>query len=240
MKVLKRSDISSGTAAQRKHLTDAIDMKDIAIYGAGGLGREVASMIKLINQTAPNTWNLVGFFDDGVVKGTQISNFGQVYGGMSELNSWRKELNVVFAIGNPNTLMALTDRVSNKKILFPNLLAPDLISFGPTDEKLGKGNIICLGCVLSSNVQLGDFNVLNGYITVGHDAHLGNYNVIMPGARLSGDIKVGNCNLFGANSFVLQGLKIGQGIKLAPCSALMHNPKNESDYLGVPAKLLRF
>lgn len=78
-------------------------MKDIAIYGAGGLGREVASMIKLINQTAPNTWNLVGFFDDGVVKGTQISNFGQVYGGMSELNSWRKELNVVFAIGNPNT-----------------------------------------------------------------------------------------------------------------------------------------
>ena len=38
-------------------------MKDIAIYGAGGFGREVASLIKRINRIE-NQWNFVGFFDD--------------------------------------------------------------------------------------------------------------------------------------------------------------------------------
>ena len=33
-------------------------MKDIAIYGAGGFGREVASLIKRINRIE-NQWNFV-------------------------------------------------------------------------------------------------------------------------------------------------------------------------------------
>ena len=39
-------------------------MKDIAIFGAGGFGREVACLIKRINKQQPNTWNFIGFFDD--------------------------------------------------------------------------------------------------------------------------------------------------------------------------------
>ena len=47
-------------------------MKDIAIYGAGGFGREVACMIKHINESADEPiWNLVGFFDDGKEKGSR-------------------------------------------------------------------------------------------------------------------------------------------------------------------------
>ena len=38
-------------------------MKDIAIYGFGGYGREIASIIKCINTIEP-TWNIIGFFDD--------------------------------------------------------------------------------------------------------------------------------------------------------------------------------
>ncbi|MDR1459358.1 MAG: serine acetyltransferase, partial [Bacteroidales bacterium] len=44
-------------------------MKDIAIYGAGGLGREIACLIRHINENEP-TWNLIGFFDDGKAKGS--------------------------------------------------------------------------------------------------------------------------------------------------------------------------
>ena len=43
-------------------------MKDIAIYGFGGFGREVACVIQAINEIEP-TWNLIGFFDDGQVVG---------------------------------------------------------------------------------------------------------------------------------------------------------------------------
>ena len=57
-------------------------MQDIAIYGAGGFGKEVACILNKINEIQP-TWNLVGFFDDGVSKGTPISHFGPVLGRIS-------------------------------------------------------------------------------------------------------------------------------------------------------------
>ena len=63
-------------------------MKDIAIYGAGGFGKEVACLINRINDKKP-TWNLIGFFDDNpVLKGEMISHFGPCLGGMDELNAY--------------------------------------------------------------------------------------------------------------------------------------------------------
>ena len=54
-------------------------MKDIAIYGAGGFGREVACMIKHINESADEPiWNLVGFFDDGKEKGSR-NEYGPIW-----------------------------------------------------------------------------------------------------------------------------------------------------------------
>ena len=41
-------------------------IKDIAIYGAGGFGREVACLIRIINESLKEPrWNIIGFFDDG-------------------------------------------------------------------------------------------------------------------------------------------------------------------------------
>ena len=57
-------------------------MNDIAIYGAGGFGREVACLLKLINEQKP-TWNLVGFFDDGKEFGYK-TEYGSVLGGIKE------------------------------------------------------------------------------------------------------------------------------------------------------------
>ena len=51
-------------------------MRDIAIYGAGGLGREIACVLKKINMVTP-TWNLLGFFDDGLEVGTK-NEYGEV------------------------------------------------------------------------------------------------------------------------------------------------------------------
>ena len=51
-------------------------MKDIAIFGAGGLGKEVACLVNKINEQEP-TWNMIGFFDDNPdLKGKIISHFG--------------------------------------------------------------------------------------------------------------------------------------------------------------------
>ena len=61
-------------------------MEDIAIFGAGGLGREVACLINRINQDK-QIYNFIGFFDDEKPKG-EFVNYGKVLGGIDALNAW--------------------------------------------------------------------------------------------------------------------------------------------------------
>lgn len=90
---------------------EIIDMKDIAIYGAGGLGREIACLLRKINEQG-ETWNLIGFFDDGKPIGT-LNEYGRVLGGIHELNTWDIELNVIIAIGNPRAIKQVTGTITN-------------------------------------------------------------------------------------------------------------------------------
>ena len=82
-------------------------MKDIAIYGAGGFGREVACMINKIN-SINSTWNLIGFFDDGRPIGNMVSHFGRILGNIDTVNNWTFPISIVLCIGNPNTMIKET------------------------------------------------------------------------------------------------------------------------------------
>ena len=214
------------------------DMKNIAIYGAGGFGREVACLIQWINDVSP-TWNLIGFFDDGKQKGEVVSHFGRIIGGLQELNAYEEELSIVFAIGKVGVVKKLHKAVINDKVKYPNIIAPDFIVRDPYSFKIGKGNIIQGRSSLTCDVTIGDFNVFNGAVNMGHDISIGNYNVIMPGVRISGEVTIGNDNFFGVGSVVLQELSINNNVKLAAGSVLMTKPKDNSLYLGVPAKLMK-
>ena len=68
-------------------------MKDIAIYGAGGFGREVACLLRKINEQT-SQWNLIGFFDDGKECGYS-TEYGDVLGGIEQLNSFSSSLSIV-------------------------------------------------------------------------------------------------------------------------------------------------
>lgn len=214
-------------------------MEDIAIYGAGGFGREVACLINWINSER-SRWRLIGFFDDGIAINTKISHYGLVLGGIETLNLWSKPLNVVFAVGNSKILHKLTSLVNNSNIQYPNIIAPNFTVKDLETFKIGKGNIIQGGCVVSCDVAIGDFNILNGSVVLGHDVCIGNCNVLMPDVRISGEVTIGNENLFGVGSVVLQQLKIGNKVRLAAGSVLMTKPKEENLYIGVPAKIMRF
>ena len=213
-------------------------MKDIAIYGAGGFGREVACVLKCINEVKP-TWNLVGFFDDGKQLGIQ-TEFGPVLGGMTQLNSYETSLSVVFAIGSPRTVSALRNKVISDKIDFPNIIAPDVKFLDKEHLEMGEGNLFCLGCTVTCNVRIGSFNRFNGYITIGHDVQLGDYNAVMPGSRISGEVKMGNYNFVGVNAAILQGVTIGDDTVVGANSVIIRDTKDGVTYIGNPAKKFSF
>lgn len=210
-------------------------MKDIAIFGAGGFGKEVACLIKRINEKEP-TWNIIGFFDDNPkLKGQIISHFGQCLGGVDDLNVYNKPLAVSIAVGNPNIVQTIVKNINNPNVSFPNLIDVSFYKVDPQTFSIGKGNIIQGLCSVSCDVTIGDFNVLNGGIDIGHDTKIGSYNTLMPAVRISGEVSIGERNFFGINSIVLQQIKIGNDVRIGAGSVLMTKPKDGNLYLGVPA-----
>lgn len=215
-------------------------MKDIAIFGAGGFGKEVACLIKRINEKEL-TWNLVGFFDDNPeLKGKMISHFGPCLGGMEELNSYSKELAVVMALGNSLVVKQLVSKIENEKISFPNLIDVTFYKVDPETLTIGKGNIIQGPGCATCDVEIGDFNAFNGSVVIGHDVKIGSFNTFMPAVRVSGEVTIGECNFFGVGSIILQQIKVGDGVRLGAGSVLMTKPKNGALYIGVPAKKTEF
>jgi len=212
--------------------------KDIAIYGAGGFGREIACLIKHIN-TIQNTWNLIGFFDDNLKPGHN-NNYGSVIGNIDTLNNYSRNLSLIIAIANPDDINGIVKQIVNPLIEFPNLIAPNAIIFDPDNFIIGKGNIVFFGCRISCNVTIGDFNILNGLASLGHDVQIGNYNVLQPSVRISGQTIVGDMNFFGVQSVVLQNLNIGNNTRIGAGSIVMNNTKNGELYLGNPAKIVKF
>ena len=213
-------------------------MKDLAIYGFGGFGREIACIINNINEITP-TWNLIGFFDDNVLVGNE-NRYGKVLGGIEVLNGYKFALNVIIAVANPEILEKLSNKIKNNNISFPNLIAPNVHFFDRNSIFMGKGNIITNSCRISCDVKLCDFNILNGSVSLGHDVQIGNYNVLFPDSRISGEVQIGNNNLFGARSFVYQGVYIGDFTKISAGSFISNNTKNHYLYTGNPARGIEY
>ena len=212
----------------------------IAIYGAGGFGREVAGAINRINNLGHEQWEIVGFYDDNKTIGTDISHYGKILGGMKELNAIDEPLALTIAVGNPASRKRIYESISNPNISFPNIIAPSFKILDPLTFKIGRGNIIQDSCSVTCDVTIGDFNVLNGSDILGHDDVIGDFNVLMPGVHLSGEVSVGECNLLGVDSVVLQQISIGDNVTLGAGSVLMTKPKNNCTYIGVPAKKFEY
>jgi sugar O-acyltransferase (sialic acid O-acetyltransferase NeuD family) len=215
-------------------------MKDIAIFGAGGFGKEVSCLIRIINDKNP-TWNFIGFYDDDqTVWGKKIGHYGKCLGGLDALNNVSSLLSIVVAVASPNAVKAIVGKINNDFIDFPNIIHPGLTLADPETFKIGRGNIIQNHCSMSCDVTIGDFNVFNGSIVCGHDDLIGSYNTFMPAIRISGEVKIGDGNFFGVASIILQQLKIGNNIRLGAGSVLMTKPKDGNLYMGNPAKKVKF
>ncbi len=211
-----------------------IKVNDIAIYGAGGFGKEIACLIGKINERQ-NVWNLIGFFDDGIGKNKQISHFGSVLGNINDLNNWGKPLSIVFAIGVPLIIKDIVNKIHNKIIKFPNIIHPDYVLADPQTFKIGKGNVITRGCTFSCDVAIGDFNQFNSISALAHDVIVGSFNVFMPLVRISGEARIGDCNFFGIGAIILQQIKIGNNTRIGAGSVVISKTRDGYLYMGNPA-----
>ncbi len=212
-------------------------MKDLVIYGFGGFGKEIASIIYSIN-LIQQEWNFLGYIDDGVPVGTR-NKYGKVLGDREFLNQIDKPTAVVMAIATPIILEKIIPQIVNKNVDFPNIIAPTVLFFDKDSIRMGHGNVLCHSVRISCDVTFGNFNLLNGSVSLGHDVKLGNFNVMQPETRISGETEIGSVNFFGVRSLVLQGLRIGNDTRIGTGSVIMRKTKDGMTYFGNPAKIMK-
>lgn len=207
-------------------------MKDIAIIGSGGLGKETTVLLHHINEQEL-TWNLTGFYDDEIKAGQKIANY-LVLGKIDELNKIDHPLYVVVAIGDPAVKKNVVQRIQNPQIKFPILVHPSA-NLG-LNIQIGEGTVITAGCQLTIDIKIAKHVLLNLNSTVGHDVIIGSYSSVMPGVHLSGNVKIGESVLLGTGASILQQVEIENCVIVGAGSVVNRSVKENVTVAGVPAR----
>ena len=213
-------------------------MMNIAIYGAGGFGREVLTLVQDITR-AGRKYDIMGFFDDGLPKGTVVNGLS-VLGGLEELNAWPEEIAVAVAVGNPQTRKNIVEGITNGKVTFPPLIHPTVL-IGDWDRvRVGEGSLLCAGNILTTDIRIGRFVILNLACTVGHDAHFGDYAAFMPSCSVSGEVTVGECTFIGTGASIINQITIGDNTVIGAGAVVIRDIPSDVTAVGVPAKIVKY
>lgn len=105
-------------------------------------------------------------------------------------------------------------------------------------SSVGEANVFVPPFSPVCEFKIGNGNIFNGSVVVGHDVEIGNFNFFAPRSQILGFSKIGNLNSIGANSIVLPKAKIGNNNIIAPLSAVYKGCKDNTYLLGNPATII--
>ncbi|UTW67109.1 acetyltransferase [bacterium SCSIO 12643] len=210
-------------------------MNRIAVFGAGGFGREVLMLINQINRVEKK-WDFIGFFDDGHEKGTLVNGY-EVLGGIEDLKMVKDSISLVLGVGSPKVKKdVLVQLNQNTMLSYPTLIHPN-VEIGE-NYKMGNGCIITAGCILTENFELGDFVTLNLCCTVGHDAVIKNYCSFMPNVNISGETFFSEGVYVGTSATIINQKKIGEWVTVGAGAVIIRDVPNKVTVVGNPGRVL--
>lgn len=206
-------------------------MKDLIIIGGGGFAKEVLWLANDCNR------KVKGVLDDNQDTHQSIIQGAKVLGTIS---SWVEysDCEFVIAIGSPRTRFQVYEKMLEKgEPQFSTLIHPT-VKYSNTVE-FGKGVIVCAGTILTVDVKIGDHNILNLNVTVGHECYFSEFVTIAPMAAISGNVFLSEYVEIGTGALVRQGLSIGRGAMLGMGGVLTKNISELAIFAGNPAKKLK-
>ncbi len=211
-------------------------MKDLVIFGTGGMGKEAVALIEAINRERKE-FNFIGFSVDDVYYHENMLFMGyQVY-----KREWiikhKDDLSCVCAIGYPKERRKVMIKLEEEGINFATLIHP---SVSVADKGLiGRGSVIGTDCHISVDVKIGKGVFLNGpVVVIGHDCIIDDYVTCFPKAQISGGCIIGEAALIGSMVYIHEKKIVGKEAVIAPGSIVMRNVKEKAHVMGNPAKIV--
>ncbi len=205
----------------------------LVIVGAGGFGREV---LMWINDDCVGLGNNVRGFVDANKNALDEFDIDLPILGDPLTYTPATDERLVMAIGIPAIKIKLAESLRSRGGKFATLVHPSA-HVGPRSQ-LGEGVVVCAGAIVSCDVVIDEFVMLNSYSTVGHDARIGRGTTLSSHADCTGHTRIGEGVFMGSHASVIPSITVGNGATIAAGSVAMRNVPAGATVLGVPAKKL--
>jgi sugar O-acyltransferase (sialic acid O-acetyltransferase NeuD family) len=212
-------------------------MTVIAVYGAGGFGREVAWLVESCN-AGGGAFSVACFVDDEEARHGEVLN-GIPVMGLREARSRFPDAKLVAAAGHPAVREKLVENAERAGWEFQTLVHPRVeMSRWVT---LGAGTVICAGNILTTNIELGRHVQINLDCTIGHDVVMGDFATLAPGVHVSGCVHIGRGAYVGTGATIINGtrdapLVIGDGAVVGAGACVIRPVPPGTTVVGVPAR----
>ena len=212
-------------------------MKRIAIIGAGGHGRVVASILQA-QDTYLGESALAGFIDKsaGNINGIPVLGHDE---DLHELKESGVIDHFIVGLGSIRGGSQIREGLFNLAIsagLKPaTAIHPAAIL--SKDVSVGAGTVIMPGCIINTGSTIGENSIINTGAILDHDARIGRNVHIAPGCTLSGNVTVGDQSLIGVGSTVMQGIDIEAGVTVGAGSVVVTPIPGQVTAFGNPARI---
>jgi sugar O-acyltransferase (sialic acid O-acetyltransferase NeuD family) len=204
-----RLDLAAPGASARA--TAALDPQAILVYGAGGHGKSLVDLLRLLR-----VYRIVGFIDDGRQAGDEVMGL-PLLGGAEALSRLfeqgvRQAVNAVGGIGNLGVRLQVFERLAQAGFSCPALVHP--AAWVESSAVLAAGCQVFALAYVGSEARLGYGCIVNSGALVSHDCQVGEYANLSPGAILAGEVQVGARALVGMGVTVNLRVRIGAGARI--------------------------
>lgn len=205
-------------------------MQKIVIWGCGGHAREVNHLCEQSN------YEVVGFLDErDEMKGKMIDGV-TVLGDLQDIASLRDKIKIVCAgVGDP----ALKKKFATKTIHAGFEIANTMVHpsvFISKRNTLGIGSVICEGTILTTNVHIGDFVIINRGSNISHDNTIHDFVTVGPGVNLAGNVTIDEGAYIGIGSSIREKIQIGSWSVIGGGAFVKNDIPPKTMYAGVPAR----
>jgi len=207
--------------------------KKIAIFGTGGLSKDIYYCLKDIYQVHKVSHEgKIIFVDKKLNHNKLFLNCPLILEDEFDSDNYQ----VIIAIGNPFIRKEIVNKLS-KNTYFPTIIHPTVLL--NESVKLGRGVIVLPYTVISCDVKVGDFCIIDRAVQIGHDCHISDYVHISPAAVLSGNVIVKTLVEIGTNASLKQNIEIEKEIFIGMGAVVVKSILEKGVYVGNPAKIIK-
>lgn len=205
----------------------------LAIYGSGGLGREIFDIAMRINSATPQ-WKQIIFIDDFNEEesfcGTKRMHF-------ESLKSLKDQYECIVGVGEPSMREKLFEKLKAEGFKLAILVDPT-VKISPF-AKIGEGSILCEYSTIHAGVILENNILVQPFCNIGHDIKVGSHSVLSSYCSPGGSIVFGKRVYVGMQATLKETIMVGDDAIVGMGAVVYQDVPAKATVIGNPARVTR-